>query len=91
MPDILSVYASTFGDKPAVIDDRPDGTIVTMTFGALDEQSNRLANLLLALGARPGDTKVVWCGQNSLGVVVMISAARKLGITAVPLNYRLSD
>ena len=91
MPDFLSVYAATFGDKPAVIDDRPDGTIVTMTFGALDEQSNRLANLLLTLGARPGDTKVVWCGQNSLGVVVMISAARKLGITAVPLNYRLSD
>src|SRR6478735_4854623 len=91
MPDFLSVYAATFGDKPAVIDDRPDGTIVTMTFGALDEQSNRLANLLLTLGARPGETKVVWCGQNSLGVVVMISAARKLGITAVPLNYRLSD
>ena len=39
----------------------------------------------------PGDTKVVWCGQNSPGVVVMINAARKLGVTAVPLNYRLSD
>ena len=35
--------------------------------------------------------KLVWCGQNSLGVVVLINAARKIGATAVPLNYRLSD
>ena len=34
---------------------------------------------------------MVWCGQNSPGLVHMINAARKLGITAVPLNYRLSD
>ena len=34
---------------------------------------------------------MVWCGQNSLGLVFLIGAARKLGITAVPLNYRLSD
>src|SRR6195952_686455 len=91
MPDFLSVYAASQGDKPAIIDDRPDGTVTTMSFAELDEQSNRMANLLLALGAKPGESKVVWCGQNSPGLVVMISAARKIGITAVPLNYRLSD
>src|ERR1700712_3692793 len=91
MPDFLSVYAASQGDKPAIIDDRPDGTITTMSFAELDEQSNRMANLLLALGAKPGESKVVWCGQNSPGLVLMISAARKIGITAVPLNYRLSD
>ncbi|MCU1503309.1 MAG: hypothetical protein JWM12_2663 [Ilumatobacteraceae bacterium] len=91
MPDFLSVYAATQGDKPAVIDDRPDGTVTTMTFAELDDRSNRLANLLLTLGVKPGESKVVWCGQNSPGLVIMISAARKLGITAVPLNYRLSD
>ena len=37
------------------------------------------------------NTKVVWCGQNSIGVVAIVNAARKLGATAVPLNYRLSD
>lgn len=47
--------------------------------------------MLLGLGVRPGESKVVWCGQNSIGLVVMINAARKLGVTAVPLNYRLSD
>jgi fatty-acyl-CoA synthase/long-chain acyl-CoA synthetase len=34
--------------------------------------------------------KVVWCGMNSLGVVAISHAARKIKATAVPLNYRLS-
>ena len=91
MADFLSAYAITQTHKLAMIDDRPDGTLVTYTFGELNAASNRLANVLLGLGARPGASKVVWCGQNSTGLVLMINAARKLGITAVPLNYRLSD
>ncbi len=91
MPDFVTMYAQFQPDKPAVIDDRPDGTVTTMSWAELNAQSNRLANVLVGLGARPGTTKVVWCGQNSPGVVTMVSAARKLGVTAVPLNYRLSD
>ena len=91
MADFLTAYSITQPNKVAVIDDRPDGTVTTFTFAELNEQANRLANVLLELGARPGDTKVVWCGQNSTALVVMINAARKLGVTAVPLNYRLSD
>ncbi len=91
MADFLTAYSLTQPGKPAVIDDRGDGSITTLTYGELNEQANRLANVLLDLGALPGETKVVWCGQNSPDVVVMIHAARKLGVTAVPLNYRLSD
>jgi acyl-CoA synthetase (AMP-forming)/AMP-acid ligase II len=91
MPDFLTLYAAAQPDKPAVIDDRPDGTVTTISYAELEDQANRLANVLLALGAKAGETKVVWCGQNSPGLVHMINAARKLGITAVPLNYRLSD
>jgi acyl-CoA synthetase (AMP-forming)/AMP-acid ligase II len=91
MADFLTAYSITQPNKMAVIDDRPDGTLTTMTYKELNEQANRLAHVLLDLGARPGDTKVVWCGQNSPGVVVLINAARKMGVTAVPLNYRLSD
>ena len=91
MADFLTAYSIAQPDKPAVIDDRPDGTITTFTYRELNEQANRLANVLLDLGAKPGETKVVWCGQNSPGLVVAINAARKLGVTAVPLNYRLSD
>ena len=91
MADFLTAYSLTQPDKIAVIDDRPDGTLTTLTYGQLNERANKLANVLLALGAMPGLTKVVWCGQNSPGLVVMINAARKIGVTAVPLNYRLSD
>ena len=91
MADFLTAYSITQPGKLAVIDDRPDGTFAAMTYSELNEQANRLANVLVDLGARPGDTKVVWCGQNSPGIVVIINAARKLGVTAVPLNYRLSD
>ena len=90
MADYLTAYSIAQPEKLAVIDDRPDGTFTTLTYSQLNAQANRLANVLLDIGARPGD-KVVWCGQNSPGVVVLINAARKLGVTAVPLNYRLSD
>jgi fatty-acyl-CoA synthase/long-chain acyl-CoA synthetase len=89
MPDFLTAYALAQPDKPAVIDDRPGGRIHQLSFVQLEQQSNRLANVLVDLGAGPG-RKVVWCGQNSIGVVVAFNAARKIGATAVPLNYRLS-
>jgi fatty-acyl-CoA synthase/long-chain acyl-CoA synthetase len=91
MADFLTTYSITQPDKPAVIDDRPGGPVRTATFAELNARSNQLANVLLGLGAQPGASTVVWCGQNSLGLVLMINAARKLGLTAVPLNYRLSD
>ena len=91
MPDYLTAYAESQPNKPAVIDDRPDGSVRTLNWEQLNNESNRLAHVLIETGhAQPGN-KVLWCGQNSIGVVVMIGAARKLGVTAVPLNYRLSD
>jgi fatty-acyl-CoA synthase/long-chain acyl-CoA synthetase len=88
-PDILTLYAQAHPDKPAAIDDRPDGTAVEWSYAELNRQTNRLANALLGLGVQPRD-KVVWCGMNSLGVVAISHAARKIKATAVPLNYRLS-
>jgi acyl-CoA synthetase (AMP-forming)/AMP-acid ligase II len=90
MPDdILSIYAQSQPDKPGVIDDRPDGTTVRWTYAELEAKSNRVANLLLSLGAAPG-RKVLWCGPNSPEVVAVMLAARKIGAVAVPLNYRLT-
>ncbi len=91
MPDILTVHALSQPDKAAVIDDRAHGPTTVLSYAALEDRANRLGRLLLDLGLQPGDGKVVWCGQNSPGLVVMINAARKIGVTAVPLNYRLSD
>src|SRR5579871_144324 len=87
--DTLSVYARSQPDKPGVIDDRPDGTVVMWTYAELEARSNRVANLLLSLGSGPGK-KVIWCGPNSPEVVAVMNATRKIGAVAVPLNYRLS-
>lgn len=89
MADFLTMYAAAQGDKLAVVDDRPDGTVLRLTFAELEAAANRLARGLQSLGVQAGD-KVVWCGQNSVGVVTCINACRKLGVTAVPLNYRLT-
>src|SRR5262249_44142899 len=89
MPDILSIYAEAHPAKPAVIDDKPDGTVVTWSYAELEAQANRVANLLLSLGSGPGK-KIMWCGPNSPEVVAVINAARKIGAVAVPLNYRLT-
>jgi fatty-acyl-CoA synthase/long-chain acyl-CoA synthetase len=90
MPDdTLSGYARSQPGKLGVIDDRPDGTVVGWTYAELEAQSNRVANLLLSLGAGPG-VKVLWCGPNSAEVVAVMNATRKIGAVAVPLNYRLT-
>ncbi len=87
--DPLAAIAARVPDKPAVIDDRPDGLRIQLSFAELNREVNRLANALRASGVGHG-TKIVWCGMNSTGVVRMMNAARKLGATAVPLNYRLT-
>ena len=90
MPDdILSIYAASQPDKPAVIDDRPGGAVVSWTYAELEAQSNRVANLLLALGALPR-ANILWCGPNSPDVVAVMNATRKIGAIAVPLNYRMT-
>ncbi|WP_420452115.1 class I adenylate-forming enzyme family protein [Ilumatobacter sp.] len=90
MTDLLTAHAENQGDKLAVIDDRLGDDVRMLTYAELEQRANRLANVVVEHGVRPGG-KVVWCGQNSLGIVVMVNAARKIGSTAVPLNYRLSD
>jgi acyl-CoA synthetase (AMP-forming)/AMP-acid ligase II len=89
MPDLLTIYAQSQPDKLAVIDDRGRGEPVRWTYAELEDRSNRLANALASLGAGPAQ-KVIWCGPNSARVVAVISAIRKAGAVAVPLNYRLT-
>src|ERR1700722_11117743 len=87
--DLLAMYAAAQPDKPAVIDDRPGQPVVNWSFADLDRRANQLGHFLLGLGVDPA-TKVVWCGQNSAGVLAMVHAIRKIGAIGVPLNYRLS-
>ena len=90
MADVLTSYALVQPDKLAVVDDRPGGGVRRLSHAELEAASNRLANVLLEHGAGPA-AKVAWCGQNSIGVVTLVHAVRKIGAIAVPVNYRLGD
>jgi acyl-CoA synthetase (AMP-forming)/AMP-acid ligase II len=85
--DILSVLAARHPDKPAVIDDRPDGTVESVTFAQFNRRVNKLANALLAGGLRAGE-RVVWCSRNSTEPLILQQAARKLQAQSVALHPR---
>ena len=88
--DILAVHAAAKGTAPAVIVDGSGGAVASVTtFAEFNSMVNRLAHGLAASGARYGE-RLVWCGPNSLEVLVSIHAARKLGLVAVPLSYRFN-
>jgi fatty-acyl-CoA synthase/long-chain acyl-CoA synthetase len=87
--DPLAQVAAQQPDKTALIDDRPGGAVTQWCYAELNAEVNRLANALRGAGIGHG-SKVAWCGMNSIGVVQMMNAARKVGATAVPLNYRLT-
>jgi acyl-CoA synthetase (AMP-forming)/AMP-acid ligase II len=90
-PDILALHAAGQGDRVAVIVDGSGGATPSVTtFAELNARVNRLAHALLATGAQAGQ-RLVWCGPNSLEVLVTIHAARKLGLVAVPLSYRFNE
>ncbi len=90
MPDILAVHADAQGDAPAVLVDAAGGAHPSATsFAELNSLVNRAAHAFAAAGAAPRD-RMVWCGPNSLEVLVTIHAARKASLTAVPLSYRFN-
>jgi fatty-acyl-CoA synthase/long-chain acyl-CoA synthetase len=85
----LQIQAERLAGKPAVIEDRPGGRVVTWTFAELNRRANRLAHVFRDLGLKPGE-RFVWCGPNSPDVICVGHARAKVGATAVPLNYRLT-
>src|SRR6516165_9627164 len=88
--DAIAVHAQNTPDRVAVVVDGHGGaTPSTTSFGELNALVNRLGNGLLAAGARSGE-RLVWCGPNSLEVLVTIHAARKCNLVAVPLSYRFN-
>lgn len=78
--DLLGASAARFPDRTAVVDgDR------TATYAELDATSNRLARLLAAHGARPGDRIGLYL-EKSLEALTGIYGILKAGGTYVPLD-----
>ena len=78
--DFLQNSAERFPEKPALIckDHR-------MTYAQIEEQANRVANGLLALGIRRGQRVAIWL-PNSVETVIAIFAILKAGATFVVVN-----
>lgn len=83
----------------ALIHAGPLGRITTLSFDALNAMTNRLANLIVAQGIRPGDRIAILLSQRPEAAAAHL-ACQKIGAIAVPLfvlfqsdalRYRLND
>lgn len=72
-------------EVPALECDDGAGSSRTLTFGAIDERSDRMAGLLAARGLVRGD-RLAFCLQNGIAVIDLWLAAVKLGVIVVPIN-----
>ena len=97
--DVCDRWAARDPARVAILDVARDGRIAPVTYGALREASNRLANVLAANGVAAGDRVAILLSQGP-AVATAHVAVYKLGAVAVPLatlfgvdalGYRLGD
>lgn len=78
-------YAQHYPDRPAVI--TPDG--VTITYGQLRADANRVSNLVLARGVGPGET-VAALLPNSYEMLAVQRGVLQLPLYFTPVNWHLT-
>lgn len=60
-----------------------------LSYRALDDGSNRVANGLIAAGAEPGE-RIAYLGKNAHSYFEILMGAAKAGAVACPVNWRLA-
>src|SRR5215467_13203165 len=97
--DVCDRWAEIDPARTAIFNVRTDGAVEEVSYGALREASNRLANALAASGVGKGDRIAILLPQGP-AVAVSHIAIYKLGAIALPLamlfgietiSYRLKD
>jgi len=83
--DFLTRRAAVTPEREAYVDPQ---TGLRLTFSALNERVNQLANALASAGVNPGD-RVALCLMNSVEFIESFLAIAKMGGVVVPLNWRL--
>jgi fatty-acyl-CoA synthase len=78
------IAALRHGELPAVADERG-----IVSFARFDEQINRLADALRALGMSPGSTLAVLCQNHRFALIAMYAGLRA-GLNTIPLNTGFS-
>lgn len=76
--------AKGHGKKPAIVSQKPDGKIETITFGELADRSTTLASHLQKHGLKPGDRFGIYAPR-SIEYSIVLFAAIKCGAIVVPL------
>ena len=85
---LADLFDASFGGQrhqPALEVDAADGQLVTLTFGDLDERSNRLARVFEERGCRHGDRLCLYL-PNGVAFIDAFLACVKLGVIVVPMN-----
>ncbi len=85
LPDLLAAAADRNPDGVAVIVDDSARELDRLDYLDLDEQSNRLARLLLDRGVGPGDLVVIGMPRSATSVLA-IWAVAKTGAAIVPVD-----
>jgi acyl-CoA synthetase (AMP-forming)/AMP-acid ligase II len=80
--DIPRIWGSLTPDKVALVEARR-----AVTYGELDERSNRIANAIIAAGVRPG-SHIGYLGKNSVAFYEIWMGVTKAGCALCPLNWR---
>jgi acetyl-CoA synthetase len=97
--DVCDKHADTTPDKTALIIEDENGDVIQYSFLALKRLSNKLANLYIAKGLKPGDSVAILLSQ-SVETGIAHIAAWKAGLISIPmftlfgedaLEYRLTD
>jgi acetyl-CoA synthetase len=83
--EVCDRWAAREPDRPAIYYESEAGARATVTYGALREASDRLANGLAALGVERGDRVAVILHQRAETAAAHI-AVYKMGAIAVPLT-----
>jgi acyl-CoA synthetase (AMP-forming)/AMP-acid ligase II len=80
--DIIAEHRRSYPERLALVDGQH-----RLTWPALDERVNRLANALRRVGVGPGD-RILWLGQNSFRVYELLGAAARIGAMVCPGYWR---
>jgi acyl-CoA synthetase (AMP-forming)/AMP-acid ligase II len=81
----IALHAERHPDRPALIMDD-----IVIPFSELNSHTNALANALVQLGAGPGD-RISILFHNSPEILKAWSAAGKISVTPIALNYRFKE
>jgi len=84
--NMAKIAAIRYGEREALV---CTSTGRRYSFKQINERVNRLANGLMGMGLRKGDTAAFLC-TNRAEIVEIYFALAKIGVVGIPLNYRLA-